>query len=90
MFDANGYYRGCVPCSLGATVVHVICIQTWNKVYRSVATRLTDRENHRTEEVIPRKIILALAFLLGGRKGFCSVMRGVPGGRGRVEVELEW
>lgn len=36
---------------MGATVVHVIFIQGWNKVYRSVATRLTERENHRTEEV---------------------------------------
>lgn len=50
-FDSNGYYRGYIPASLGATVVHVIFIQGWNKVYRSVATRLTDRENHRTEEV---------------------------------------
>ena len=51
-FDSNGYYRGYIPASLGATVVHVIFIQGWNKVYRSVATRLTDRENHRTEEVL--------------------------------------
>lgn len=50
-FDSNGYYRGYIPASLGATVVHVIFIQGWNTVYRSVATRLTDRENHRTEEV---------------------------------------
>lgn len=50
-FDSNGYYRGYIPASLGATVVHVIFIQGWNKVYRSVATWLTDRENHRTEEV---------------------------------------
>lgn len=50
-FDSNGYYRGYIPASLGATVVHVIFIQGWNKVYRSVATKLTDRENHRTEEV---------------------------------------
>ncbi|CAM9119005.1 unnamed protein product, partial [Hapterophycus canaliculatus] len=47
-FDSNGYYRGYIPASLGATVVHVIFIQGWNKVYRTVATRLTDRENHRT------------------------------------------
>lgn len=52
LFDPTGYYRGCIPCSLGATVVHVICIQTLNKAYRSVAERLTDWENHRTEEVI--------------------------------------
>ncbi|CBJ25617.1 conserved unknown protein [Ectocarpus siliculosus] len=49
-FDANGYYRGYIPASLGATVIHVLCIQNWNKVYRTVATHLTDRENHPTEE----------------------------------------
>lgn len=51
VFDSKGYYAGYVPASLGATVVHVIFIQAWNKIYRKVATRLTERENHRTEEV---------------------------------------
>ena len=51
VFDSNGYYAGYVPASLGATIVHVIFIQAWNKIYRKVATRLTERENHRTEEV---------------------------------------
>lgn len=51
VFDSKGYYAGYVPASLGATVVHVIFIQAWNKIYRKVATHLTERENHRTEEV---------------------------------------
>lgn len=51
VFDSKGYYAGYVPASLGATVVHVVFIQAWNKIYRKVATRLTERENHRTEEV---------------------------------------
>lgn len=57
-FDSNGYYRGYIPASLGATVVHVIFIQGWNKVYRSVATRLTDRENHRTEEEYQNNLMI--------------------------------
>ena len=32
-------------------MVHVVMIQGWNKVYRKVATRLTERENHCTEDV---------------------------------------
>ncbi|CAM9171897.1 unnamed protein product [Scytosiphon promiscuus] len=57
-FDSNGYYRGYIPASLGATVVHVIFIQGWNKVYRTVATRLTDRENHRTEEEYQNNLMI--------------------------------
>lgn len=52
VLDSNGYYRGYVPRSLGATVLHIFFIQSWNKVYRSVATSLTNWENHRTEEVM--------------------------------------
>ncbi|CAM9401930.1 unnamed protein product, partial [Laminaria digitata] len=58
VFDSKGYYAGYVPASLGATVVHVIFIQAWNKIYRKVATRLTEKENHRTEEEYQNNLMI--------------------------------
>ncbi|CAN0380365.1 unnamed protein product [Ascophyllum nodosum] len=57
-FDSQGFYCGCIPLGLGATVVHVVMIQGWNKVYRKVATRLTERENHCTEDEYQNNLMM--------------------------------
>ncbi|CAM9723991.1 unnamed protein product [Chrysoparadoxa australica] len=48
IFDANGYWLGYLPKSLGPTILHVLVINNLNAAYRAMAEKLTDWENHRT------------------------------------------
>ena len=53
IFDAQSSWRCFIP-----VIVHAISILTLNTIYRTVAKRLTDRENHESQRVYENSLIL--------------------------------
>ena len=53
IFDAESYWKCYIP-----VVLHSGCIYTLNTIYRIIAKKLTDWENHRTQDIYDNSLIL--------------------------------
>ena len=53
VFDAKSSWRCFIP-----VIIHALCILTLNTLYRSVAKKLTDWENHETKRAYDNSLIL--------------------------------